>query len=45
MMILDGSVVAKGLKGNGGDLMVISEDLLSTAKLVWICLVLLTEAL
>ena len=33
MMILDGSVVAKGLKGNGGDLMVISEDLLlSTAK-------------
>ena len=33
MMILEGSVVAKGLKGNGGDLMVISEDLLlSTAK-------------
>ena len=33
VLILDGSIVAKGLKESGGDLMVVSEDvLLSTAR-------------
>ena len=33
MLVLDSSIVAKGLKENGGDLMIVSEDvLLSTAR-------------
>ena len=33
MLVLDSSIVARGLQGNGGDLMIVSEDvLLSTAR-------------